>query len=78
MPVEWVLHVLEARLEREFGAGCEVHSVDLHGLTPDESTAALDALVAEQGSFPIVLVNGVAACVGAVDVDAVVAAAGGA
>ena len=76
MPQEWRLHVLEGRLEREFGERCATESVDLYGLTPLEQSAALDALIEAQGEYPIVLVNGVAVCVGDIDADAIVAAVG--
>jgi hypothetical protein len=74
MPQEWRLHVLEGRLEREFGERYAAQSVDLYGLTPVEQSAALDALIDAQGEYPIVLVNGVAVCVGDIDADAITAA----
>ena len=76
MPQEWRLHVLEDRLEREFGRRYATRSVDLYGLTQLEQSAALDALIETQGEFPIVLVNGAAVCVGDIDADAIVKAVG--
>jgi len=76
MPQEWRLHVLEDRLEREFGERYATHSVDLYGLSPLEQSAALDALIETQGEFPVVLVNGTSVCVGDIDADAIAAAVG--
>jgi hypothetical protein len=75
MPVEWRLHVLEERLKCDVDGPCTVESVDLIALTPVERTAALDAMVDLQTEFPITLVDGVVACTGDIDADAIVAAA---
>ncbi len=72
MPVDWRLHVLEERLRREFGDSPEIVVTDLYGVTPLEQGAAIDAMIATQGDFPIVLVNGVAACMSDIDADAIV------
>lgn len=71
MPVEWRLHVLEERLRSEYGEVFEVQVTDLYGLAPLEQSAALDAMIALQGDFPITLVNGEVACVNDIDVDAI-------
>ena len=76
MPVEWRLHVLEERLKRDYGEVFAVEVTDLYGLTPVEQSAALDAMIATQGDFPVVVVNGVVACVGDIDADAIAAEAG--
>lgn len=72
MPVEWRLHVLEERLMNEYGDVFKIEVTDLYGLAPLERSAALDAMVAMQGDFPITLVNGEVACVGDIDTDAIV------
>lgn len=72
MPVTWRLHVLEERLKRDFGRTFEIETVDLYGVTPLEQSAAIDAMVAAQGDFPITLVNGVVACVSDIEADAIV------
>lgn len=71
MPVEWRLHVLEERLMRDHGDIFAIEVTDLYGLSPREQSAAIDALIAEQCDFPITLVDGVVACVGDIDVDAI-------
>jgi hypothetical protein len=65
MHVEWRLHVSEERLKRGFGEVFAIEVVDLCGLTPRD-----------QRRLPIVLVNGVAACVGDIDADAIAAEVG--
>ncbi len=74
MPVEWRLHVLEERLKRDFDERFLIESKDLYDLLPDDQSAALNALIEAQGAFPVVLVNGAAACVGDIDADAISAA----
>jgi hypothetical protein len=76
MPVEWRLHVLEERLKRDFGDCPDLVVTDLYGVTPLEQSAAIDAMIATQGDFPIVLVNGTAACVSDIDADAIAAELG--
>jgi len=71
MPVEWRLHVLEERLKRDFGEVFAIDVVDLYGVTPLEQSAAIDAMIETQGDFPIVLVDGVVACVNDIDADAI-------
>lgn len=76
MPVEWRLHVLEDRLRRDFGESFTTEVTDLYGLVPKEQCAAIDAIIETQGDFPLVLVNGVVACVSEIDADAVSLAVG--
>ena len=71
MPVTWRLHVLEERLKRDFGKVFEIETVGLYGVSPLEQSAAIDAMVETQGGFPIVLVDGVVACVSDIDADAI-------
>ena len=74
MPVEWRLHVLETELTRA-GFKAVIETADLSELGSDEVTTVLDAMVASQQGFPVVLVNGAAACVGDIDAECVVEAA---
>lgn len=74
MPVEWRLHVLEERLSSVVGDRCKIESVDLQAVPTMERDATLDALLEARGDFPVTLVNGVVACVGDIDMDAIVAA----
>ena len=71
MPVEWRLHVLETRLEREFGDEFLLEAVGLYGVSPSEQSAALEAIVETGAAFPVVLVNGVVACTGDIEFDAI-------
>jgi hypothetical protein len=73
MPVEWRLHVLEERLKRDFGDSPDLIVTDLYGVTPLEQSAAIDGMIETQGDLPIVLVNGVVACVSDIDADAIAA-----
>jgi len=73
MPTEWTLHVLEERLRRDFGEVFEIETADLYELAPLEQSATLDGMIEMQGDFPIVLVNGSAVCVSAIDVEAIAA-----
>jgi len=75
MPVEWRLHVLGEKLKREVGDRFVIESVDLYGLSPLEQHAAIDAIIQTCEDFPVVLVDGVVACVGDIHADAIVAAA---
>jgi arsenite methyltransferase len=65
---------LETRLSDRFDPAPRVESVDMYGLLPNEQTAAMDAIVTTQEEFPVVLVNGLAACVGDIDVEAILSA----
>ena len=76
MPIEWRLHVLEERLKHDFGKVFALQTVDLHGVSPGEQSAAIDAMVETQGDFPITLVGGVVACVCDIDADAIAAELG--
>lgn len=74
MPVEWRLQVLEDRLNGGSDEWCEIEAVDLLTVTTEERDAALDALLESGSDFPVVLVDGRVACVGDIDVEAVVTA----
>jgi hypothetical protein len=74
MPVEWRLHVLGEKLKREVGDRFGIEAVDLYGLSPLDQHAAIDAIIQTREDFPVVLVDGVVACVGDIDADAIVAA----
>ena len=74
MPVEWRLHVLEGRLKHEVGERFVIEPVDLYGLPPREQHTAIDAVITSRAGFPVVLIDGVVACVGDIESDAIVAA----
>jgi disulfide oxidoreductase YuzD len=74
MPVEWRLHVLEEKLKRVVGERFVIEPVDLYGLTPVDQHVAISAIMAQNGDFPVVLVDGEVACVGDIDTEAIVAA----
>jgi len=74
MPVAWRLHVLGEKLKREVGERFLIESVDLYGLTPTEQHVAIDAIMQAREDFPVVLVDGVVACVGDIDADAILTA----
>ena len=76
MPVEWRLHVLEERLKRDFGGVFAIEVTDLYGVSQAEQSAAIDAMMETRGDFPIVLVDGVVACVSDIDADAIAAEVG--
>lgn len=76
MPVEWRLHVLEERL-RQSGFDPDIQTADLYDLSPAEQSVVLDAIIATGEGFPVVLVNGVAACAGDIDIALVAATATG-
>lgn len=76
MPVEWRLHVLEERLKRDYGKAFSIETIDLYDASPLEQSAAIDAMVATQGDFPITLVGGVVVCVSDIDADAISAEVG--
>lgn len=73
MPGTWRARVVQARLEAE-GVAAEVTEQSLFGLEGEERHAALDAMV-RGAEPPFVLVAGVLACSGGIDLDAVVEAA---
>ena len=77
MPDSWRAHVIASRLE---AAGIPVVVVlrDLYTLADVERHAVLDAMLQKQAEPPMVIVDGVVACGGGYDIDAVLAAARGA
>lgn len=66
--------MLEERLNGAVAGSCEIESVDLDDVPTAERDAALDALLDVRGDFPVVFVDGVVACVGDIDVDAIATA----
>jgi len=63
--------VVGERLRRE-GLTAAVMERDLYSLVDAERHAVLDAMIVRQAEPPMVVVNGVVACFGDVDLDAVV------
>ena len=73
MPVSVQIDRLRRELASRFEGGFRVLSTDLYSLEGAERDAALDAVVAGEPS-PFVLMDGRMVCVGAVEIDAVLAA----
>ena len=76
MPGTWRAHVIAERL-KEAGLAATVFESDVFVLEGDERRAVLDAVVAEHADFPMVLVDGVVACHGGIDLDKVMSVAEG-
>jgi len=76
MPTAWRVHALEARLRAE-GLDAPVSDCDVYSLPAEECTRLVDVLIAEQTSFPMVLVDGTVVCHAGVDLDTVVQAVRG-
>jgi hypothetical protein len=74
MPATWRVHVLRARLAAE-GIDATVIERDLYSLEGGERATVLDAMIRDGADPPMVLVDGVLACAGDLDVDATVVAA---
>jgi len=74
MPDSWRAHVIASLLFAE-GIPTEVVLRDLYTLVDAERHAVLDAMLREQAEPPMALVEGVVACVGGYDIDAILAAA---
>jgi disulfide oxidoreductase YuzD len=74
MPSTWRAHVIGERL-RQDGLRADLDESDVYALPDDLRKAVVDTIVAEQASFPMVLVNGVVVSHGELDLDAVVRAA---
>jgi hypothetical protein len=74
MPGTWRAHVIAERL-KEAGIQATVMESDVFVLEGDERRAVLDAVVAEHADFPMVLVGGVVACHGGIDLDTVMSVA---
>lgn len=73
MPATWRVRVIDEAL-RKAGFRASLSECDVYGLTGDDRKAATDAIIAEQASFPMVIVNGRVVCHGELDIDAVVRA----
>lgn len=73
MPSTWRVHVITRRL-RDEGIQAAVDEQDVYSLDPERRTTVVTTLIAEQTNFPMVIVDGVIACHGGVDADAVVRA----
>ena len=71
MPSAWRVHVISERLRGE-GIPAAVIEKDLYSLVDDERHAVLDIMVSQQADPPMVVVGGVVACFGGLDLDAVV------
>jgi len=71
MPATWRAHVIEERLRAE-GLRAEVTERDVYSLVDVERHAVLDVMIAEHAEPPMVVVDGVVACYGELDLDAVV------
>lgn len=73
MPSTWRVRVIDERLLRE-GIRARLEECDIYSLRAELRKAVTDAIVAENASFPMVLVDGDVVSHGGVDLDAVVAA----
>jgi disulfide oxidoreductase YuzD len=74
MPSTWRVHVIAERL-RLHGITAAVRQADVYELSTDERHALVDALVAGQDAYPMVMVDGKVACAGGIDLEAIVGAA---
>lgn len=77
MPATWRVHVISERLKAE-GIDAVVLEKDVYALQGDDRKAVLDAMVRDGADLPMVLVGGVVASAGDLDLDAIVRAASGA
>lgn len=77
MPAAWRVHVISERLKAE-GIDAVVLEKDIYALQGDDRKAVLDAMVRDRVDLPMVLVGGVVASAGGLDLDAIVRAASGA
>ncbi|MCK8114861.1 hypothetical protein [Anaerosoma tenue] len=73
MPTAWRVHALEAALAAQ-GLPGRVTDCDVYALPAAERTRVVDLLIAEQTSFPMVMVDSEVVCHAGVDLDAVVQA----
>lgn len=71
MPGTWRVHVISERMRAE-GILAAVRECDLYALADVERHAVLDVMIAHRADPPMVVVNGVVACFGELDLDAVV------
>ena len=74
MPSAWSLHVIEERLRTD-GIRAGVAECDVYSLPADQRTTVIDVLIAEQTSFPMVLVGGRVVSHNGIDLDSIVRAA---
>lgn len=73
MPIEWLLQVLEARVQ-EWSASAGFSTAGLDGLEYEEAGALMREVYSAGEDFPVVLVDGRIACVSGIDFGAVRAA----
>jgi hypothetical protein len=76
MPSAWRVHVIGARLAAE-GIDAVVVEKDIYALEGADRTAVLDAMVRDGADLPMVLIGGVVASAGTLDLDAIARAASG-
>ncbi|MDY0341074.1 MAG: hypothetical protein RBS17_07665 [Coriobacteriia bacterium] len=74
MPTAWRVHVIEAALRAE-GIDLPVSDCDVSVLPAPERRRVVDVLIAEQASFPMVMVGDDVVCHAELDLDAIVRAA---
>lgn len=73
MPTAWRVHAIEAALAAE-GLPGQVSDRDVYSLPAAERTRVVDLLIAEQTSFPMVMVDGEIVCHAGVELEAIVRA----
>lgn len=73
MPSAWRVRVIDERLRRE-GIRARLEECDIYSLAPELRHVVLDAVVAVQAGFPMVLVDGEVVSHDGVDLDAVLGA----
>jgi hypothetical protein len=71
MPMEWRLHVLEARIEERFGITANVTEHPYDVLEAELVSELLAELGSRGQDFPLVLVGDRVACADGIDVEAV-------
>ena len=74
MPDSWRVHVIASLLSAD-GIAAEIVLRDIYTLVDIERHAVLDAMLRERAEPPMAIVEGVVACVGGYDIDAILAAA---
>lgn len=70
MPLQWRLHVLEARLRERLAAPVRFEEVELYRLEGPDRTAAIDAMVSG-AELPLVIVRERVVCTGSPDAVAI-------
>lgn len=76
MPSAWRVHVIQSALQ-EAGCTAAVAECDIYALPTALRSAAIDTLLAENASFPMVAVRGEIVSFGGIDLDAIVLAVKG-